>query len=218
MGIDHFANVDCVVLWDQNRVSQALTHLKQLTTCRSLILQFNSTQLTDEEIVQLATLMHLRELAVQLPKETDRLLAGVQRLGNLESLRLVGGDRVGDEGLQHIGRWTRLRRLNIGIDTGNDGLAPLVGLTRLVELGLIGRFAWEPAPAAQIGDAGLLHLAGLKSLRSLVLMNHPGISDEGLVHLRGLTELRELDLTESNVTDAGLADLQKALPKCRMIH
>ena len=40
------------------------------------------------------------------------------------------------------------------------------------------------------------------------------ISDAGLVHLKGLTELQTLDLDSTQITDAGIADLKKALPNC----
>jgi hypothetical protein len=39
LGIDHFANVDCVVLWDPNRVGQALKHLKLEATSPTPVLQ-----------------------------------------------------------------------------------------------------------------------------------------------------------------------------------
>ena len=37
--------------------------------------------------------------------------------------------------------------------------------------------------------------------------------DGDLAHLQGLTELRALDLCRTQITNAGLADLRKALPK-----
>ena len=65
-----------------------------------------------------------------------------------------------------------------------------------------------------------MHLKGLTNLRILILLN-PQITDAGLVHLKGLTNLRELYLSsvegvDSQITDAGIADLQKALPNCEM--
>ena len=38
----------------------------------------------------------------------------------------------------------------------------------------------------------------------------------GLVHLKGLTNLQELSLYYTKVTDAGVADLQKSLPDCKI--
>ena len=42
------------------------------------------------------------------------------------------------------------------------------------------------------------------------------ITDAGLVHLKGLTNLQELDLSRTRTTDAGVAELQKALPNCKI--
>jgi len=40
------------------------------------------------------------------------------------------------------------------------------------------------------------------------------VTDAWLVHLAGLTNLKGLDLRFTQVTDAGLAELEKALPNC----
>ena len=38
-----------------------------------------------------------------------------------------------------------------------------------------------------------------------------------LEHLKGLTSLEELSLYNTQVTDAGVQDLQKALPNCKIV-
>ena len=65
-----------------------------------------------------------------------------------------------------------------------------------------------------LSDAELVHLKGLTSLKSLVLGSD--ITDAGLVHLKGLTKLQKLFLSSTKVTDAGVAELQKALPNCKI--
>ena len=42
------------------------------------------------------------------------------------------------------------------------------------------------------------------------------VTDAGLAHLQGLTSLQVLYLDSTQVTDAGLAELRKALPKCQI--
>jgi len=44
------------------------------------------------------------------------------------------------------------------------------------------------------------------------------VTDAGLVHLVGLAALRELRLSYSQVTGAGVAELQQALPNCNIDH
>jgi hypothetical protein len=43
-------------------------------------------------------------------------------------------------------------------------------------------------------------------------------TDAGLAHLKGLTRLTNLNLAGTGVTDAGVQDLQEALPKVRIIR
>jgi len=38
------------------------------------------------------------------------------------------------------------------------------------------------------------------------------------VHLKGMTSLNALGLYNTKITDAGVADLQKALPNCEIQH
>jgi hypothetical protein len=42
------------------------------------------------------------------------------------------------------------------------------------------------------------------------------VTDAGLVHLKDRTSLQSLYLQGTSVTTAGVADLQSALPKCRI--
>ena len=47
-----------------------------------------------------------------------------------------------------------------------------------------------------------------------VYLSGPKVTDAGLAHLAWLTALKELDLSRTDVTDVGVAELQKALPNC----
>jgi internalin A len=42
------------------------------------------------------------------------------------------------------------------------------------------------------------------------------VADAGLVHLKGLMSLSRLHLYRTMVTDAGVKELQSALPKCKI--
>ena len=67
---------------------------------------------------------------------------------------------------------------------------------------------------------GLVHLKGLTNLQSLTLMgrfdNSSQITDAGLAHLKGLANLKKCNLLGTKITAAGVADLQKALPNCKI--
>jgi squalene-hopene cyclase-like protein len=68
--------------------------------------------------------------------------------------------------------------------------------------------------SAKITDSGLPHLQNLPQLRRLVL--EAAVTDAGLMHLRSLLQLEELSLKGTKVTDAGVQELQKALPRLKV--
>ena len=61
--------------------------------------------------------------------------------------------------------------------------------------------------ATAVGDAGLVRLAGLTSLRTLTL-SRTTVTDAGLIHLQGMPGLSTLWLADTKVTDAGLTQLK----------
>ena len=124
---------------------------------------------------------------------TEESVAALEKLGAVEIERNAQGEIV---------------VVNFGSARVTDaGLMHLKGLTMLEKLSLYN---------TQITDAGLVHLAGLTSLTYLNLYD-THITDAGLIHLKGLTKLYELRLRvfrANQITDAGIAELKKALPEC----
>jgi internalin A len=57
---------------------------------------------------------------------------------------------------------------------------------------------------------------GLTSLTHLNLSD-TNVTDAGKEHLKGLSSLTNLDLSLTQITDAGLAELKAALPKLGVI-
>ena len=70
---------------------------------------------------------------------------------------------------------------------------------------------------SDVADAGLKDLTGLKSLQQLDL-SETAVTDAGLKALAAFKELRLLRLSFTKTTDAGVADLQKALPDCKIVR
>jgi len=82
------------------------------------------------------------------------------------------------------------------------------------------RSIFEIAPSAHGGagvtNAGLNCLTPLTRLQWLDL-NDTRVNDDGLLRLRAFTGLNRLQVHRCTlVTDAGVAELQKALPNCRI--
>ena len=64
--------------------------------------------------------------------------------------------------------------------------------------------------------AGLKELKDLKQLTTLSLFATRPVTDAGLKELKDLKQLSSLNLAETKVTADGVADLQKALPGCKI--
>ncbi len=59
-------------------------------------------------------------------------------------------------------------------------------------------------------------LHGMKHLQKLWL-NSTEVSDEGVAHLEKLKSLRELHISENKISETALRALRSALPRCRIL-
>lgn len=96
------------------------------------------------------------------------------------------------------------------IQASGDGMSVVVGRHGLTQLNLTD---------ADLDDDKLLalqcDLERLPALRWLSLAR-TAVGDDGLAALRNLHSLRSLSLNGTRVTDAGVKELQRALPKCEI--
>ncbi len=141
-------------------------------------------------------------------KVTDADLGRIQGLASLRTLNL-SGTKISDAGLKYVSSLTGLQTLYINETAVTDtGLQQLKSLTNLKELGLY---------HTRITDEGLASLKGLTNLQTLTLGGSQ-ITDRGLLQLTGLRNLRHLLLSGTSVTAAGVEELQKALPRTRVMR
>ena len=89
---------------------------------------------------------------------------------------------------------TELKKLGAVVKRNDNGEAVTVGLG-----------------GTQISDAGLVYLKGLTELDLLNIFGTQ-VTDVDLVHFKAMTNIQTLFLTDTNLTAAAFADLQKALP------
>jgi hypothetical protein len=71
------------------------------------------------------------------------------------------------------------------------------------------------AASTGIDDALAARLAGVAKLESVSIPGNP-LTDKDLAEFKKLKGLKNLDVGATQVTAAGVADLQQALPDCRI--
>jgi serine/threonine protein kinase len=118
----------------------------------------------------------------------------------------LSGSAVSDADLESLGALPCRRLVLDRAPVQGPGLVHLKKLPRLIDLSL---------GCPTLSFPGVRYVAELKQLERLSLASS-GATDVSLKNLHDLVKLRELDLTATKVTAAGVAELQKALPKCNI--
>ena len=209
----------------------ALAELRALKQLRSLNL--HGTGIGDAGLNHLAGQTSLQELFLGGTKITDK---GLSTIGGLKALRTLNLSKtaIGDEGLKQLAALKDLRILNLASTKATDaGLKELSNLEQLEELYLnntavadMGVKSISKLTKLQILSLAQTRVTGttfdelksLKQLQSLTLSGTP-ISDEQLMRLAEVKQLRRLEIINcKQITIAGVGDLAKALPDCRIVH
>jgi Leucine-rich repeat (LRR) protein len=206
--------------------------LKELTALKKLgSLSLADSKLTDEGLLALGELESLRSLDLSQTKITGSGLRHLSRLTSLENLTL-SFTGLTDSGLQGLPKWPELQQLSLHRTAVTDaGLKELAGLNALQHLTLSSTAVTGSGlkeltarkslqrlelSSAKVTDEGLKGLAGLAALEMLDLDGNGQVTDAGLKELAGLTSLQSLNLARTKVTKAGVEQLKKALPECRI--
>ena len=190
---------------------------------------FNSWDLNDNGVIDDSEVTELRVSAPH--RVTNDSLAHVASFGRLSILDLSHTPRLTDAGLVHLKTLENLQELSLsGTEVSDAGLAHLSGLSSLKQLDLsktrvVGE-GLSHLRASQLErlyihetaftDEGMAALTAFTSLRALALNNK--VTDVGLQELATLPNLELLFLQQPAVTKAGVEQLQKALPRCEIVH
>lgn len=126
------------------------------------------------------------------------------RTGESEEIRLYKNP-VSDAQLEELAGLEKLKRINLADSAITDeGLALIAKHAPQLELLRLG--------SPNITDAGMSHVAEMKKLRFLHLINVP-ITDAGLKPLATMSWLESFYLDGGKATDEGLSELILAVPK-----
>jgi hypothetical protein len=174
-----------------NEVTDAgLLHLKDLTGLKSVYLGVYSglCPITDKGLEPLRSLTNLEELTL---RNTHMTGAAIWQLEQKLPKVLA---RQREETLARL----KSKRMNVELDTG---CGKIIGTSMSCH-------------SDPFTDLDLPCLRYLPSLEKLSLGSD--ITNAGLPHLKWLTNLRTLEICSDRVTDAGIRELQKALPRTKI--
>src|SRR5580704_6441487 len=153
----------------------------------------------DRWLKQVRRMTSLRSLGLQQTQITDRGIASLVPLAELEYLGL-SDTAIGDAGLEHIRGLTRITNLSLdGTQVTDDGLECLVEMTKMISLDL---------SRTTLRGPGLKHLADMKNLWWLNL-DSTQLDDEGLAQLPVLPSLQCLQLEGTKITNSSLRGLSR---------
>jgi hypothetical protein len=170
----------------------------------------NNQQFTDQFKLQLHALPRLRDLLCYEGQASDDCLLVISRLPRLERLTCWDAPAVTDAGVAYLARMPRLKEVTItGSQITDESLRFFGTMRQLDDLNVQG---------GRFTDRGLAYLHDLGHLKNLAVdLGDTHITDAGLAHLEKLTELRRIWIMKTNVTDEGVARLQRALPKLHVL-
>jgi len=199
--------------------------------------ELTELDLTDNNIAKqaipiFAPMKNLRKLSLAGNPLSSTAFNDFPTFENLESLNLSGCQII-DEGIPVIARSTKLTelRLNRTKITGK-GLAGLKALASLRKLEIAGTDIADPdlqllaefsalaelnVADTKLTDAGIETLNKLPSLRSLDFSKCRFVTDAAVAHLRQMKQLRLLGIHQSGITQAGVTELEDALPECMIV-
>ena len=190
-------------LFDTQVTDDGLRHLKRLTKLQTLHLK--NTAISD------AGLLHLKGMS-----SLERLDLSAQTIDTVLEHLFVKSNaspdppnpEIADTVFEHLADLKSLGSGEVSNPTPTEAL-----LERLKSLASL---ASLDGSNPEVTDDLLEYLTSLTGLKELSLPDQ--VTDAGLLHLAGMRSLEALYLNNTQVTDAGVAELQKALPNCKIIH
>ena len=148
----------------------------------------------------------------RLARISDKGLAELKKLDELQWLHFVYCRSFTDEGIRNLGQMTKLKSLTIShASIGNRGVSRIAALAGLEKLDLSTNRVGARS-GQYIDDGCMRDISALKKLTALSLRGTE-ISDTGLRRLESLAELKTLDIRD---TRDGLQRLKKRLPNCKV--
>ena len=192
---------------------ESLTHL-----CNLRFLSFENCLLSDgakerglQQLTELPNLQSLSFINCGLSDDSLKALSGAPSLVNLR----LREPNITEAGILAIRDANPALAIHFGENSVLLGTkqVPLNHLPSVQELPNVQELAFG---GPSVSDATLAVLKDARCLTTLWL-DRCRITDDGLRELAGMASLRRLDVRGTAISDAAVAELQRALPNCRII-
>jgi serine/threonine protein kinase len=197
-------NLRLVNLYGTSISSKSLKYLANLPL---KLLVLSNTNISDNEVDQVAKIKTLQSLCVDDTKVTGDFLAGINTLPHLDTLHIRGA-QIRDRDLHLLSPLTTLRDLDVSFDKIGD-----VGAKELAALPVDTLDLRED----DITDEGLKALARSKSLRCLSLAGCANITAAGVESLAQLPMVA-LNVHNTSISKSGNVEFLKAFHNLRLIE
>lgn len=186
---------------------KGVRHLEKLQGLDELHLAW--TKVTATGVEHIARLKTLRRLDFSPPwksKFTEAGLSDLKKMGAVERV-FMGSDGIDDKALKSLRTLASLHEFDLCCTKVTAaGLKELAALKNLRRLNL---------SHCRIGDLGLEPLKRLSNLEWLILYG-TDITDKGISHLKEMKKLKRLSVASWELSEEACAELQKALPECKI--
>lgn len=201
--------IEVSIVSNKKLTDEGLKKLASLQNLKRLNLFFNE-QITDAGMEHLKGLTTIEELTLNNTGVSDAGIAELKGLTGLKKLHLSGVSRLTDAAAATINGFAELEDLSLPSTITAKGVAVLEGLKKLRSFYLGG---------GNPGDEAVKAIAAnMPELETLELgttgFDGNGVTDASVPHLAKLKKLKKAGLAGSKLTEAGLKELQSALPDC----
>lgn len=169
-------------------------------------LRLNDSQITDKGLQHLERLTALSMLELANTAVTDAGLKHLKGLHEMVHLTLTG-TAVSGQGLAHLRRMNKLWALNLDGTKIDDR-----GLGNFEEFEALRNVRFLYLENTKITDAGLAHLAAMKTAEGFSLSGNEQITSAGIERLKGLSELKWVNCAGGRVSHAAAEQFARGRP------
>jgi internalin A len=161
-------------------------------------------QVTDVGFLELTRMKKLTHLHIGILEISEDTGKKISQLSRLQSLFISFG-RLPDPMVAEISKLPHLTRFSFS-DCSSTSLDTIFKMRKLTDLDL---------SRSKIASNQIANIIQLKELETLQLYNTP-VDDDCVPFLIQLPRLLLLDIASTKISRGGLAQIQKALPKCKV--